>query len=36
MQLFTNLDKCKIGSEGVKFLTKGKWQILKQIYICKT
>jgi hypothetical protein len=31
MQLFNNLGNCKLGSEGVKFLTKGKWQRLKQI-----
>jgi hypothetical protein len=32
---FIKLENCKLGSEGVKHITKGKWEKLKLIYMCK-
>jgi hypothetical protein len=33
MLLIIDVGNCKLGNEGVKYLGKGKWSILEQLYI---
>ena len=35
MYLFINSGKCKLGTEGAKYLTKANWPLLKLLNLCK-